>query len=91
MNEHEKTNYRGAQAIIGRLSGKKIAIPNVNVPPMPSVAPTGVIHNGEKAEDFGEIDSSGVYLDVLCFISKFGLMIPETIICFELELWSIIL
>ncbi len=55
MNEHEKTNYRGAQAMIGRLSGKKIAIPNVNVPPMPSLAAPGVIHNGEKAEDFGEI------------------------------------
>ena len=46
------------QTIIGKLSGKKIIIPNVNVPPMPSLAPPGVIHNGKKAENFGEIDSS---------------------------------
>ncbi len=48
MNEHEKTNYRGAQTIIGKLSGEKITIPNVNVPPMPSLAPPGIIHNGKK-------------------------------------------
>ncbi len=27
MNEHEKVIYRGAQTIIGKLSGKKITIP----------------------------------------------------------------
>ena len=64
MNEHEKINYRGAQTMIGKLSGEKITIPNVNVPPMPSLAPPGVIHNGAKAEDFGEIDSSRGYPDV---------------------------
>ena len=37
MNEHEKIDYRGAQTIIGKLSGKQITIPNVNVPPMPSL------------------------------------------------------
>lgn len=58
MNEHEKINYRGAQTIIGELSGGKITIPNVNVPPMPALAPPGVVHNGKKAENFGEIDSS---------------------------------
>ncbi len=42
--------------IIGKLSGKKITIPDVNVRPKPSLAPPGVIHNGEKAENFGEID-----------------------------------
>jgi len=67
MNEHEKLNYRGAQTIIGKLSGKKITMPNVNVPPMPSLAPPGVIHNGEKAENFGEIDSSWGYPDVRSF------------------------
>ncbi len=54
MNEHEIINYRGAQTIVGKLSGKQITIPNVNVPPMPSLAPPGVIHNGKKAENFGE-------------------------------------
>ena len=63
-NENEKINDRGAQTIIGKLSGKKITIPNVNVPPMPSLAPPGVIYNGTKAENFGEIDSSIGYPDV---------------------------
>ncbi len=44
------------ETIIGKLSGKKINIPNVNIPPMPSLVPPGVIHNGKKAESFGEID-----------------------------------
>ncbi len=48
MDEHQKINYRGAQTIIGKLSGKEITIPNVNVPPMPSLMPPGVIHNGGK-------------------------------------------
>ena len=46
------------ETITGKLSGKKISIPNVNILPMPSLAPPGVIHNGKKAENFGEIDSS---------------------------------
>ncbi|MCZ6757177.1 MAG: hypothetical protein O7C39_02740 [Bacteroidetes bacterium] len=58
--------------MIGKLSGEKIAIPNVNVSPMPSLAPPGVIHNGEKAENFGGIDSSRGYPDVRSFKRKFG-------------------
>ncbi len=38
-----------AQTLIGKLSGKKITIPDVNVPPMPSLAPPGVIHDGVRA------------------------------------------
>ena len=53
--------------MIGKLSGKKIAIPNVNVPPMPSLVPPGVIHNGKRAENFGAIDSSRGYPDVRSF------------------------
>jgi maleate isomerase len=90
MNEHEKINYRGAQTIIGKLSGEKITIPNVNVPPMPSLAAPGVIHNGNKAENFGEIDSSWGYPDVRSFKRKFGLFIPATNTSMEHELWSII-
>ncbi len=78
------------QTIIGKLSGKKITIPNLNVPPMPSLAPPGVIHNGEKAEDFGEIDSSRGYPDVRSFRRKFGLLIPATNTSMEHELCSII-
>ena len=78
------------QTIVGKLSGKKITIPNVNTPPMPSLAPPGVIHNGKKAEDFGEIDSSRGYPDVKSFKRKFGLLIPATNTSMEHELWSII-
>ncbi len=90
MNEHEKINYRGAQTIIGKLSGRKITIPNVNAPPMPSLAPPGVIHNGRKAEGFGEIDSSRGYPDVRSFKRKFGLFIPATNTSMEHELWGVI-
>jgi maleate isomerase len=80
----------GAQTMIGKLSGKKITIPNVNVPPMPALAPPGVIHGAKKAENFGEIDSSRGYPDVRSFKRKFGLLIPATNTSMEHELWSII-
>jgi maleate isomerase len=90
MREQQKANHRGAQTIIGTLSGKKITIPDVNVPPMPALAPPGVVHNGKKAEDFSEIDSSRGYPDVRSFRRKFGLIIPATNTSMEHELWSII-
>jgi maleate isomerase len=79
------------QTIIGKLSGKKITIPNVNLPPIPSLVPPGIIYNGEKAENFGEIDSSWEYPDVRSFKRKFGLLIPATNTSMEHELWSILL
>ena len=72
--------------MVGKLSGKEIAIPNVNVPPMPSLVPPGVIHNEEKAENFGEIDASRGYPDVRSFKRKFGLFIPATNTSMEHEL-----
>ena len=90
MNDDETIDYRGAQTIIGKLSGKKINIPNANVPPMPSLTPPGVIHNGEKAETFGDIDPACGYPDVRSFKRKFGLFIPATNTSMEHELWSII-
>lgn len=89
MKEHQK-NPQGARPIIGKLSGKKITMPDVNAPPMPALAPPGVIHNGKKAEHFGEIDSSKGYPDVRSFRRKFGLIIPATNTSMEHELWSII-
>lgn len=50
MKEQQKANHRRAQMIIGKLAGKKITIPDVNVPPMPALALPGVVHNGKKAE-----------------------------------------
>jgi len=90
MKEHEKVGYRGAQTIIGKLSGKQITIPDVDVPPMPSLAPPGVVHNGKRAEHFGAIDSSRGYPDARSFRRKFGLIIPATNTSMEHELWSII-
>lgn len=90
MNNQQTADHRGARTIIGKLSGKKITIPDVNVPPMPALAPPGVIHNGKKAESFGEIDSSRGYPDVRSFSRKFGLVIPATNTSMEHELWGII-
>ncbi len=90
MKEQQKSKHQGGQTIIGKLSGKTIAIPDVNVPPMPALAPPGVIHNGTKAEQFGEIDSASEYPDVRSFRRKFGLVIPATNTSMEHELWSII-
>jgi maleate isomerase len=90
MKDHQKANHRGARTIIGKLSGKKITIPAVNAPPMPALAPPGVVHNGRKSESFGEVDSSRGYPDVRSFRRKFGLIIPATNTSMEHELWSII-
>ncbi len=90
MKGQHKASRRGAQTIIGKLSGKKLSIPDVNAPPMPALAPPGVIHNGRKAENFGEIGSSRGYPDVRSFRKKFGLLVPATNTSMEHELWSII-
>ncbi len=90
MREPHTAQSGQGQTIIGALSGKKITIPNVNVPPMPALAPPGVINNGEKVEDFGLIDASRGYPDVRSFKLKFGLMIPATNTSMEHDLWSII-
>jgi len=85
MNRHS-----GPQTITGQLSGRTITIPDANPAPMPALAPPGVIHNGAKAEGFGEIDSARGYPDVRSFRRKFGLLIPATNTSMEHELWSII-
>lgn len=90
MDDSNKSAQRTGHTIIGKLSGKAITIPDVNVPPMPALAPPGVIHNGRKAETFGELDSSRGYPDVRSFRRKFGLVIPATNTSMEHELWSII-
>jgi maleate isomerase len=90
MNSRDHTNHQGRQPIIGTLSGKQIIIPNVNIPPMPAIAPPGIILNGKKADEFGKIDSSQGYPDVRSFRRKFGLLIPVTNTSMEHELWNII-
>ena len=81
---------RRVQVITGRLSGKQIEIPDANAPPMPALAPPGVVVNGRKADGFGDIDSSQGYPDVGSFRRKFGLLIPATNTSMEHELWGII-
>lgn len=90
MKEQQKANHRGFQTIIGKMSRKKITIPDVNVPPMPAIAPPGVVHNGIKPCNFGEIASFRGYPDVKSFKRKFGLIIPATNTSMEHELWNII-
>ncbi len=90
MEVHQHLRHRNSLVIVGKLSGKTITIPDVNVPPMPALAPPGVIHNGRPAEHFGGIDSSRGYPDVRSFRRKFGLIMPATNTSMEHELWSII-
>ncbi len=90
MYSQDDINQHNAHIITGALSGKKFTIPDVNAAPMPALAAPGVILNGKKAEQFGEIDSSVGYPDVRSFQRKFGLLIPATNTSMEHELWSII-
>jgi len=90
MNPQINTKRLDSTTITGSLSGKKITIPNVNAPPMPALAAPGVVLNGDKATQFGEIDSNQGYPDVRSFQRKLGLLIPATNTSMEHELWSII-
>ncbi|MCC2643074.1 MAG: putative decarboxylase [Nitrospira sp.] len=81
----------GIGILTGKLSGRSFTIPDVNRPPMPALAPPGVIHNGEPSERFGAIDGSRGYPDVRSFRRKFGLLIPATNTSMEHDLWSIVL
>ena len=81
---------RATHTITGKLSGKTLRIPDVNAPPMPALAPPGVVHDGGPAAGFGVIDSARGYPDVRSFRRKFGLVIPATNTSMEHELWSIV-
>ncbi len=90
MNTPRHPAAREARTLVGTLSGKPLTLPDVNTPPMPALAPPGIIHNGRKSETFGGIDSSRGYPDVNSFRRKFGLIIPATNTSMEHDLWSII-
>lgn len=79
-----------ARAITGRLSGRTIALPEVNAAPMPALAAPGVIHNGKAAEHFGAIDPARGYPDARSFQRKFGLVVPATNTSMEHDLWRIV-
>lgn len=90
MNARLQPRDRGARTIVGALSGKELALPDIDAAPMPALVAPGVIHDGRKAERFGDIDSSSCYPDARSFARKFGLVIPATNTSMEHELWGIV-
>jgi maleate isomerase len=85
------TAAQGAgRSVTGLLSSRSISLPDVNKAPMPTLAASGVIVNGDPARDFGVIGSSCGYPDVLSHKRKFGLLIPATNTTMEAELWRLI-
>ena len=78
------------KTITGALSGQTITLPDVNAPPMPSLAPPGVVQDGKEVEGFGEIGNGRGYPDARSFRRKFGLLIPATNTSMEHELWSVV-
>lgn len=75
---------------VGSLSGREVRVPDANGPPMPHLAPPGIIQDGRKADGFGEIAPSLGYPDVRSFRRKFGLLIPATNTSMEHELWGLV-
>jgi maleate isomerase len=82
---------RGAgKTITGALSGRPVFIPDVNFPPMPSIAPPGPIYNGEPTDLFDVAKLSDGHPDACSYRRRFGLIIPATNTTMESELWNII-
>ena len=81
--------HGGARAFVGPLSGKRIALPDVDRAPMPELAPSGVVHDGVPLGAFG-IDGDRGHPDVRSFRRKFGLVIPATNTSMEHELWTLL-
>jgi maleate isomerase len=90
MNTLQSLDQPYARTHRRQLSGRAFTMPDVNAPPMPALAASGIIFNGETAVGFGGIHSNTRYPDVRSFRRKFGLIIPATNTSMEHELWSII-
>ena len=82
-------NDNDSNFIIGGISGKKIYLPNVNKAPMPSIASSGIVKDGNAIPEF-KLNNNPGNPDVLSHKRKFGLFIPATNTSMEHELWSII-
>ncbi len=74
----------------GPLSGRPVFIPIVNAPPMPSIALSGPVFNGEPTSLFDVAALSAGHPDVCNHRRRFGLLIPATNATMESELWEII-
>jgi maleate isomerase len=90
--QHEGTSVSApaARAITGRLSGRTIALPDVNTAPMPELVDGGVIVNGKPAVSFGTIAPGRGYPDARSFRRKFALLLPATNTSMEHDLWRIV-
>ena len=78
------------QTVTGKLSGRRIFIPDVNAPPMPSIAPPGPIYNGKVTSAFSAAELSKGHPDACSYRRRIGLLIPATNTAMEHELWSIL-
>jgi len=76
--------------ITGALSGRPVFIPDVNVPPMPTIAPPGPIYNGVTTPVLKAEDLSSGQPDSCSYSRRFGVIIPATNTIMESELWSIL-
>ena len=79
------------RTITGKLSGKSVFIPDLDTPPMPQLADSGVIRDGQSIRGFRAIDPAIGYPDVLSFRRKLALLIPATNTSMEAELWDILI
>jgi maleate isomerase len=75
---------------VGALSGRALRIPDVNRPPMPALAASGIVVDGHPAATFGGVGEVRGYPDARSFRRKFGLIIPATNTSMEADLWGIV-
>ncbi|MFM7735593.1 MAG: hypothetical protein ACKPBU_06370, partial [Alphaproteobacteria bacterium] len=76
--------------IVGTLSGRSIFIPDVNAPPMPSIAPPGPVFDGKPTDAFDLAKLSDGHPDACSYRRRFALVIPATNTIMESELWNIL-
>lgn len=80
----------GGITITGVLSGQPIFIPDVHAPPMPAIAPSGPVFNGEPNKLLDVDRLSAGHPDACSYRRRFGLLIPATNTTMESELWNIL-
>lgn len=85
----DKEFSMGSSVIVGALSGQPVRLADVNKAPMPGLAPSGMVKDGEPFSDLVIVRTPG-QPDARSFRRKFGLLIPATNTSMEHELWSII-
>jgi maleate isomerase len=78
------------RTIEGALSKKPVFIPNLDRPPMPQIAESGMVSDDVVVESIQGLDKLRGYPDVLSSRLKLGLLIPATNTSMEAELWHIL-